>query len=108
MKSLEVGIVGGGVNVQRFLQPQYHDQVPLSKALNLQLLPGCRSINGCSLLRVCVHSVCLFTAVCVHFGWVNAEHEFRVRVTILGCMSLHSLTNPNPSPTPNLKPILGG
>ncbi len=24
--------------------------------------------------RVCVHGVCVFTAVCVHFGWVNAEH----------------------------------
>ncbi len=27
----------------------------LSKAPNPQLLPGCRSINGCPLLRVCVH-----------------------------------------------------
>ncbi len=42
---------------------------PLSKALNPQLLPGRRSINGCPLLRVCVHGVCVFTAVCVHFGW---------------------------------------
>ncbi len=64
-------------------------EVPLSKAPNPQLLPGCRSINGCPLLRVCVHGVCLFTAVCVHFGWVNAEHEFRVWVTILGRMSHH-------------------
>ncbi len=38
--------------------------------------PGLRSINGCPLL-------------CVHFGWVNAEHEFRVWVTILGHMSRH-------------------
>ncbi len=28
---------------------------PLSKALNPQLLPGCRSIDGCPLLCVCVH-----------------------------------------------------
>ncbi len=41
-------------------------EVPLSKAPNPQLLPRYRSINGCSLLRVCVHSVCVFTAVCVH------------------------------------------
>ncbi len=39
--------------------------------------------------QVCVNGVCVFTAVCVHFGWVNAEHEFRVWVTILGCMSRH-------------------
>ncbi len=29
----------------------------------------------------------VFTAVCVYFGWVNAEHKFHVWVTILGCMS---------------------
>ncbi len=62
-------------------------EVPLSKASNPQLLPGHRSMNGCPLLRVCVHGVCVFTAVCVHFGWVNAEHKFRVWVTILGRMS---------------------
>ncbi len=33
--------------------------------------------------------MCVFTAVCVHLGWVNAEHEFRVWVTILGRMSRH-------------------
>ncbi len=49
------------MNLQRSLHPQYHDEVPLSKATN-------PSINGCSLLRVCVHGVCVcvFTAVCVH------------------------------------------
>ncbi len=30
-------------------------EVPLSKAPNPQLLPGRHSINGCPLLRVCVH-----------------------------------------------------
>ncbi len=34
-------------------------------------------------------TVCVFTAVSGHFGWVNAEHEFRVWVTILGRMSHH-------------------
>ncbi len=48
---------------------------PLSKAPNPQLLPGRRSINGCLLLRVCVHGVCVcvFTAVCVHLGWVKCR-----------------------------------
>ncbi len=53
---------------------------PLSKTPNTQLLPGRRSINGCPLLRVCVHGVCVhgvcvFTAVCVHFGWVNCRAQ---------------------------------
>ncbi len=46
-------------------------EMPLSKAPNPQLL------------RVCVR------VVCVHLGWVNAEHKFRVWATILGYMSLH-------------------
>ncbi len=62
-------------------------EVPLSKAPNPQLLPGRRSINGCPLLRVWVHGVCVFTAVCVHLDGLFAEHKFRVWVTIL--MSLH-------------------
>ncbi len=65
-------------------------EVPLSKAPNLQLLPGCRSINGCPLLWVCVHGlrVCSLLCVCTWDG-LNAEHEFREWVTILGSMSLH-------------------
>ncbi len=45
--------------------------MPLSKAPNPQLLPGRRTINGCPLLRVRVHSVCVcvFIAVCVHLDW---------------------------------------
>ncbi len=62
--------------------------VPLSKTLNPQLLPGRRSINGCPLLRVCVHGVCVcvFTVcVCVcTLDGLNTEHKFRVWVTILG------------------------
>ncbi len=49
-------------------------EVPLSRAPNPQLLPGRRSINGCHLL-VCVHGVCVFTAVCVHFGWVECRAQ---------------------------------
>ncbi len=70
---------------------------PLSKAPNPQLLPGRRSINDCPLLWMCLRCVCvcvfvcsLLTAVCVcvcvcvHLDGLNAEHKFRVWVTILG------------------------
>ncbi len=50
-------------------------EVPLSKASNPQLLPGRRSINDCPLLRVCVQGVCVFTAVCVHLGWVKCRAQ---------------------------------
>ncbi len=50
-------------------------EVPLIKVPNPQLLPGHRSINGCPLLRVCVHGVCVFTAVCVHLGWVKCRAQ---------------------------------
>uniref|UniRef100_A0A671PL21 Trafficking kinesin-binding protein 1-like n=1 Tax=Sinocyclocheilus anshuiensis TaxID=1608454 RepID=A0A671PL21_9TELE len=68
------GIVGGGSECTA-LSPTFNTttEVPLSKAPNPQLLPGCRSINSCPLLRVCVHGVCVFTAVCVHFGWVKCR-----------------------------------
>ncbi len=65
-------------------------EVPLSKAPNPQLLPGHRSINGCPLLRLCVHSVCVcvcsLLCVCTLDGLIE-EQEFRVWVTILGRMS---------------------
>ncbi len=51
-------------------------EVPLNKAPNPQLLPGRHSI-GCPLLQVCVHGVCVFTAVCVHFGWVKCRYKYR-------------------------------
>ncbi len=54
-------------------------ELPLSKAPNPQLLTGCRSIYGCPLLWLCVHGVCVcvcvFTAVCVHFGWVKCRAQ---------------------------------
>ncbi len=66
------------------------NEVPLSKAPNPQLLPGRRSINGCPLLRVCVHGVCVCSLLCVcTMDGLNAEHKFRVWVTILGRMSRH-------------------
>ncbi len=53
------------------------------------------SHNVCPRFQMCVHGVCvvcvcLFTShccVCVHLDGLNAEHKFRVRVTILGHMS---------------------
>ncbi len=55
-------------------------EVPLSKTSNPQLLPGRRSINGCP-PGVCSQCVCTLDGI-------NAEHKFRVWVTIIGCMSL--------------------
>ncbi len=62
------------------LHPQHHDWGALEQGtepptLNPQLLPGRRSINGCPLPLVCVHGVCVFTAVCVHFGWVKCRAQ---------------------------------
>ncbi len=61
-------------------------EVPLSKAPNPQLLPGRHS----PLLRVCVHGVCVCSLLCV-CTWIgiNAEHKFRVCITILGHTSRH-------------------
>ncbi len=43
-------------------------EVPLRKAPNPQLLPGRCSINGPQVS-------CVFTAVCVHFGWVKCRAQ---------------------------------
>ncbi len=61
----------------------------LSKAPNPQVLPGRRSI-GCPLLRVCVHCVYVHYCVCVHLDGLNAEHKFRVWVSIPGHTSLQN------------------
>ncbi len=53
-------------------------EVTLSK--NPQLLPRRRSIKGYPPLQVCVHGVCVFTAVCMHFGWVKC----RARIQSMG------------------------
>uniref|UniRef100_A0A671QKU9 Cyclin-G-associated kinase n=1 Tax=Sinocyclocheilus anshuiensis TaxID=1608454 RepID=A0A671QKU9_9TELE len=55
------GIVGGGSECKALSLPP---SIPRLR---------CRSINGCPLLRVCVHGVCVFTAVCVHLGWVKCR-----------------------------------
>ncbi len=77
------------MNVQRSLSPP---SIPwlrctLSKEPTPNCSPGRHSINGCPLLWVCSRwCVCVFTAVCVHFGWVNAEHNILSMGPILGCM----------------------
>ncbi len=43
-------------------------EVPLSKAP--------RALQHIWLLQVCVHGVCVFTAVCVHFGWVKHRAQY--------------------------------
>ncbi len=73
-------------------------EVPLNKAPKPQLLPGRRSINGCPLLRVCVHGVCVCVCVCsllcvYTLDELNAEHKIRVWVTILGRMLLRIFSN---------------
>ncbi len=64
------GIVGGGVNVQRSLHTQYHDEVPLSKTPNPQLNKWLPTAPG-----VCVHGVCV--CVCVHLGWVKCRAQIQ-------------------------------
>ncbi len=73
------GIVGGGEWMYSALSTvNTTTEVTLSKAPNPQLLPRCRSINGCPLLRVCVHDVCVFTAVCVCvLGWVKCRAQIQ-------------------------------
>ncbi len=66
-----------GVNNQCSLPPSIPRPLrPLSKTPNPQLLPGCRSI-GCPLLQMCVHGVCVFTAVCVctWMGWMKSRNS---------------------------------
>ncbi len=71
---------------------QFSILVELEQGTEPQLLPGRHNINGCPLLRVGVHGVCVcvcsLLCVCTLDG-LNAEHKFRVWVTILGRMSCH-------------------
>ncbi len=80
-------IVVGGVNTV-LSSPSIPRRSALEQGTEVPTAPGRRSINGCPLLWVCVHGVCVHCCVCA-LGWVNAENEFRVWVAILGCMSRH-------------------
>ncbi len=80
-------IVVGGVNTV-LSSPSIPRRSALEQGTELPTAPGRRSINGCPLLWVCVHGVCVHCCVCA-LGWVNAENEFRAWVAILGCMSRH-------------------
>ncbi len=94
------------MNVQRSLSTlNTTTEVPWSKAPNPQLLPGRHSINGCPLLRVCVHGVCVFVCSllcgCTLDG-LNAEHKFRIWVMSL---SLSLFTYLPGQPVPPLLPL---
>ncbi len=74
VSSSPAGIVDEGSEL-RSLHLQYHDEVPSSKAPNPQLLPGCRTINVCPLLQVCVHGVCIYI-------YSFSRHFYPKRLTI--------------------------
>ncbi len=78
-------IIGGGSECTALSPPSIPWRGALEQGTEPPTAPH-RSINDCPLLRVCV-CVCVHCCVCA-LGWVNVEHEFRVWVTILGCMSL--------------------
>ncbi len=66
-----------GETLKQGTEPPTAPQAPQQKWL--PTAPGVYSQCVCSLL----------TAVCVHFDRWNAEHKFRVWVTILGLTSRH-------------------
>ncbi len=73
-----------GVNTSALFHPQYHDwSETLEQGTKPPTAPRAPQQYGCPLLRVCVYSVC------EHLDGLNAEHKFRVWVTILGHTSLH-------------------
>ncbi len=69
------------MNVQctaRFLHPQNHNEVPLSKAPNPNCSPQHKWLpTAPGMCSWCV-CVCVFTAVCVHFGWVNCRAQIPI------------------------------
>lgn len=63
------------MNEQHSLSPSIPtEEVPLSKALNPQLLAECRNKNGYPLLQVCVCSLLTAPNVCAHLNGLNAEN----------------------------------
>ncbi len=78
------GIVGGGsrgallqCTVRSYRHtvrspPSIPRRAALEQSTKLQLLLGHRCINGCPLLRVCVHCVCVHCCVCA-LGWVKCR-----------------------------------
>ncbi len=59
------GIVGGGGECTALSPPSIPRRGAFEQGTEPRLLPGCRSINDCSLLWVCVHGVCVCVCVCV-------------------------------------------
>ncbi len=84
------GIVGGGSECTALCPLSIPRRGALEQGTEPPTAP-----RRCSILQwlptapgVCSRCVCVHCCVCA-LGWVNADHEFWVWVTILGCMSLH-------------------
>ncbi len=76
------GLKVGTVNEQHSLHLQYHDWGALEQGTEPPIAP--RALEQWLPPGVCSQCVCsLLTAVCVHLDGLNAEHQFRVWVTIL-------------------------
>ncbi len=85
--SVRQGSSVGGVNLQRYLHPQYHDWGALEQDTEPSTAPRAPQHEWLSTAPgVCSRCVCV--CVCALDG-LNAEHKFRVWVTILGRMSHH-------------------
>ncbi len=70
----------GGVNEQHSLHPQYHYWGALKSIKHVNSFQGNKTPNCSPYYSGCVFTVCVFTAVCVHFGWVN----FRAQIQSIG------------------------
>ncbi len=82
------GIVGGGSECTALSPPQYHDWGALEQGTEPPTAPRAPQHKWLPTAPgVCSRCVCVHCCVCA-LG-LNAEHEFRVWVTILGRMSRH-------------------
>ncbi len=66
------------LTLEQGTEPPTAPRAPLHKWL--PTAPGVFSRCVCSLLCVCVFTVCVFTAVCVHFGW----DKYRAQILSMG------------------------
>ncbi len=80
------------MNVQRSLHLQYHDLGALEQGTKPPTAPWAPQHKWLAIdPGVCSRCVCSLLCVCTLDG-SNAEHKFRVWVTILGRMSRHFLS----------------
>ncbi len=83
-----VGIVGGRSECTALTTPNTTTEVPLSKALNPQLLPGCPLLRCVITVCVCV-CVCVFSAVCVHCSGVCSRCVCSLLRCVCVCVCVH-------------------